>query len=185
MRADDIRRHLQPYVMARNRTTTINNAFASALAPCTEYDLGLVRRAISMLGQSPDSDLTCIYCGRPAETWDHLVGLVKNSTLRGYGHQLGNLVPCCKTCNSRKGGKDWRHWLKEAIADETERTELEQRLATYLQSFAKQIDLVRLERESPSDLAAYNSLREQVLEIMHKADALAERLRQRVVQDGV
>lgn len=41
---------------------------------------------------------TCHYCGRPADTVDHLVE--KDA---GGGDEMDNLVPACKRCNSRKG----------------------------------------------------------------------------------
>jgi hypothetical protein len=43
----------------------------------------------------------CHYCGRPAQprelTMDHIVPVV-----RGGRSTHGNVVPCCKDCNSRK-----------------------------------------------------------------------------------
>jgi len=39
----------------------------------------------------------CHYCGEVATTWDHLVPLA-----RGGRHSIGNLVPACRPCNSRK-----------------------------------------------------------------------------------
>jgi hypothetical protein len=32
------------------------------------------------------------------------------------GHRLGNLVPTCKPCNGKKGGKDFREFLEENTA---------------------------------------------------------------------
>lgn len=60
--------------------------------------------------------LTCTYCGRPADTVDHI-------TPRSYGgtDDATNLTPACRDCNSDKGtlpaelfGADWRtirDWL--------------------------------------------------------------------------
>lgn len=44
----------------------------------------------------------CAYCLRPMPkvTLDHMTPLV-----RGGSHTLSNVVPCCKSCNSRKGTK--------------------------------------------------------------------------------
>lgn len=61
---------------------------------------------------------SCVYCGDPATTTDHL-------TPRAYGgtDDPSNLVPACGPCNSRKHtlpaelvGADWRtiaSWLQE------------------------------------------------------------------------
>lgn len=48
----------------------------------------------------------CFYCPATADTIDHLLPLV-----RGGSNFEGNLVPCCKTCNSSKGARlvvEWR-----------------------------------------------------------------------------
>ncbi len=48
----------------------------------------------------------CTYCDRPATTIDHVVPLVRGGT----NHE-GNLAPCCRSCNARKGGRmliEWR-----------------------------------------------------------------------------
>jgi len=53
----------------------------------------------------------CIYCGvsNGAMTADHLVPLS-----RGGEHMLGNLVPACLSCNSKKHnkylGSEWMPW---------------------------------------------------------------------------
>lgn len=51
----------------------------------------------------------CAYCGRRETlTRDHVVPL-------GEGpHDISNIVPACKTCNSRKGVKRWRPFHPDA-----------------------------------------------------------------------
>ena len=105
MRYKDIRRYLKPYSMVASRATTINHAFAACIAPCDKYDEEVMRKAIIALGQDPDSDLLCVYCGDEAETWDHIHATVREKKFSGHGHRIGNLLPCCKTCNSKKGNK--------------------------------------------------------------------------------
>lgn len=102
MRLKTIATHLRPYRMLASRRTTINHMFAAAIAPNDIFDEQRVREAMILLGNDPDGDLACAYCGNPAETWDHVFATVKNSRFSGHGHQLGNLLPCCKQCNSRK-----------------------------------------------------------------------------------
>ena len=48
---------------------------------------------------------TCAYCPAAADTIDHVVPLVRGGT-----NYEGNLVPCCKPCNSRKGGRTVVEW---------------------------------------------------------------------------
>ncbi len=64
------------------RRTTINHAFASAIAPSDNYDEKNINEALEFLGQNPNEDLKCVFCNDEAETWDHLVGLVKNGESR-------------------------------------------------------------------------------------------------------
>jgi 5-methylcytosine-specific restriction endonuclease McrA len=48
----------------------------------------------------------CVYCGGPAQSVDHVVPLVRGGT-----NYEGNLVPCCRRCNSSKSGLlliEWR-----------------------------------------------------------------------------
>ena len=56
----------------------------------------------------------CHYCGRPTPprelTMDHVVPIV-----RGGASEKGNVVPCCKECNSRKRDLlplEWEEYLQ-------------------------------------------------------------------------
>ncbi len=42
----------------------------------------------------------CAYCPLPADTMDHIV-----PTARGGRHTPDNVVPACRSCNSRKGDR--------------------------------------------------------------------------------
>ena len=48
----------------------------------------------------------CAYCPAPAATWDHIVPISK-----GGRTTPGNVVPCCRRCNSRKRNRDPEEWL--------------------------------------------------------------------------
>lgn len=50
----------------------------------------------------------CFYCQKPSSTIDHVIPLS-----RGGNHGIGNLVPCCGSCNFSKAGRtvmEWRIW---------------------------------------------------------------------------
>ena len=177
MKKQSIKSHLKPYSIIQKRKTTINHAFASALAPTDDYNEQYINNALESLDQNPDDDLTCIYCGNAAETWDHLIGLVKDAELRGYGHQVGNLVPCCKECNSSKGSKDWQVFIDSKIHDEKTRSSLKRHLQTYIERFAKPVDIDTIKTEMPKEFAKYSSIKEQIFGLMTEADVLAERIR--------
>jgi hypothetical protein len=162
--------------MAARRTTTINHAFAAAIAPFDTYDEGRVRQALEVLGQDPDADLLCAYCGVEAETWDHVYATVKSKKFSGQGHRIGNLLPCCKPCNSKKGNKDWRLFLQTLPLSDAIRREREIRIDAYLSSYS-------ISDTVPEDLPEYRELQElrnQVLEIFRKADVLAGAIRSKV-----
>ena len=51
-------------------------------------------------------DNTCAYCGSNKDlTQDHIKAISK-----GGKHEVNNLVPACKTCNSSKGNRDVGEW---------------------------------------------------------------------------
>jgi 5-methylcytosine-specific restriction endonuclease McrA len=55
-------------------------------------------------------DGKCAYCGRPATTEDHVVPLA-----RGGAHAIGNLLPACKPCNSRKRELSPEEWERKLM----------------------------------------------------------------------
>lgn len=173
MRHTSIRSHLRPYSITRARTTTINHAFAAAIAPCDAYDESSVRDAVRQLGQDPQADLSCVYCGGPAETWDHVRATVFNKRFSGHGHTLGNLLPCCKPCNSKKGNKVWHDYIESLRLDPEKLEERKHRISNYLSSFnASAPDF-----EKYPEYAQLEDLKQQVLEIFKRADAIAAALR--------
>lgn len=176
MRVGTVRTHLRPYSIYQKRKTTINHAFASALAPSSDYDWSILSDALAILGQSADKDLTCVYCTRPAETWDHLTGLVKNSLLHGYGHQIGNLVPSCRDCNSRKGNKAWRSFVEQEIAEPL-RSPVLGRLEAYQVRFAVEVDLAEARTRATATWQRYDAIRAEIHDLMLEADRLAIILR--------
>lgn len=182
MRKEDIKRHLKTYSVYDKRCTTINHAFASAIAPTDQYNDGLLCEALSFLGQNPNDELTCVFCAAPAQTWDHLVGLVKGGELRGFGHQIGNLVPCCKECNSQKGSKEFVAFVNGSNRINCDKLELIRLLRSYQRQFAKEINLSELQRKLPNEYAEFQSVKQEIFELMKKADEIANQLRERIVE---
>lgn len=178
MTPKSIRSHLAPYSIFSKRRTTIAHAFASALAPSEEFDQEKVEAALNALGQKNLQLLTCIYCGNLAQTWDHLENLVREGELNGYGHQLGNLVPCCRDCNSEKGGKPFRDYVSTLNLSPAEQADLITRLEKHL-SLATPINTSGLEFESKDALDQFNAIRAQILKLMEEADRFAQILREK------
>ncbi len=173
MKYKDIKRYFKPYGIVAHRKSTINNAFASAIAPHDEFEDTHVRDAITRLGQDPDNDLMCVYCEAVAQTWDHVFGTVQDGVFSGYGHRLGNLLPCCKSCNSAKGKKNWNEFLNSKVnlskEDKRARTEI---IKKYLTQYP--VSDVVTECDQYRELL---TIKDQILELMKKADDIAIKLR--------
>ena len=182
MTPKSIRSHLKPYSISSKRRTTVNHAFASAQAPCDVYDQEKIEAALIALGQKDLKQLSCVYCGRLGQTWDHLENLVKDGRLNGYGHQIGNLVPSCRECNSEKGGKPFRDYVAaNAMLTESEKATLIRRLEIHL-ALAKPIESSALDPEGQQALKKFLELQAQILRLMEQADKYAQVLRKR--RDG-
>lgn len=179
MKKEDIKRHLNIYSVYDKRRTTINHSFASAIAPSDNYNEEIINEALEFLGQNPNEDLKCIFCGKEAETWDHLTGLVKNGELRGFGHQIGNLVPCCKECNSRKGSKEFEKFINENNHNKKDLINL---LHQYQNKFAKKIDLDNLKQKNPNEFKEFQKVKEEIMDLMIKADKIAIKLRKHILK---
>jgi hypothetical protein len=52
----------------------------------------------------------CWYCGKEANTIDHMVPLAK-----GGKNRYGNLVPACRSCNGNKAGHDVEEYRRRII----------------------------------------------------------------------
>jgi hypothetical protein len=183
MKKQSIKSHLAPYSIYKKRMTTINHAFASAIAPVDVYDANKLDAALRVLDQDPDSDLKCVYCGNLAETWDHLIALVKQGQLNGYGHQLGNLVPCCKNCNSKKGAKDWNVYLRE-FSEDSILEQRRRRISSYLEQNAALVNPELAAEKFSDDWKRYNEIKRTIHQLMKNADDIADRLRSAVITKG-
>lgn len=95
----------------KSRTSTISNAYAISITPYIRPDNSLLDDYYHELGLEK---CQCGYCLRKGEgkTVDHINPLVKNGMPSGFITDIGNLIPCCKDCNSSKGGKDFKEWYK-------------------------------------------------------------------------
>jgi 5-methylcytosine-specific restriction endonuclease McrA len=171
MHFSSVRSHLKPYVIVARRRTTINHAFAAAIAPSDIYDASNVKNAMLEIGQDPE-DLKCVYCELPAQTWDHVFATVKNSAFSGHGHRLGNLLPCCKPCNSAKGNKDWQVFLRARHPEVS--GEHIGRIEQYLKKYAGDYCPPALSAEYQRML----EIRTEVMALLAEADTLAKVIRE-------
>lgn len=178
MKRQTIRKHLKaPKIISRR--STWDSAFVSALVGFDPYDDEAVCEALRDLGQNPNGDLTCVYCGEPAATWDHLFGRVRGRKPTGYGHHIRNLVPCCRTCNEKKQGKPWEDWLN-IKARGRDRAKRAKQIKSFL---AKAQNTLRTERHlkkiAPEEFEKFQQVRTRIFELVVKADKLAAAIHQR------
>ncbi|MCC7307353.1 MAG: HNH endonuclease [Acidobacteria bacterium] len=178
MEYTSIKNHLRPYKIVQRRRTTINHAFAAAIAPHDAYDEQRIRKAVELLDQNPDESLRCVYCDAHAQTWDHVFGTVRNSEFSGHGYRLGNLVPSCKDCNSSKGNKNWKDFMSQlAGSNKLSASELLRRqrlIEDYIRANA-------YSDESPLNCPEFDRLQEirsKVFELLAEADMLAQIIRE-------
>ena len=181
MKYADIKRHLSPYGMYQRRKTTVNHAFAAAIAPCDDFSAENVEAAVRLLDQNPDAELTCVYCDNLAETWDHVFATVEDSVFSGAGHRVGNLLPCCKSCNSRKGNSKWEAFVLKREGPGPVRDERIARIRRYLERLFVRDSI-------PTELPEYRrllDLRDQVLALMKEADGVAGVIRAKMKEASV
>ncbi|MGJ0308824.1 HNH endonuclease [Aliarcobacter cryaerophilus] len=179
MKKEDIKKHLSIYSIYNKRKTTINHAFASSIAPIDLYNDTKIREALLFLEQDPDSLLKCVYCENEAQTWDHLVGLVKNNELRGFGHQIGNLVPCCKECNSKKGSKDYQIFIQEHNKIKKNKEYLINILSSYQEKYTTKLDFEKLKLSQ--EYKDFILIKEEIFKLIEKADLYAKKIRDEVL----
>lgn len=170
MHYSKIRNHLKPYAIVARRRTTINHVFASAVAPSDEYVPEVVESATRDLGQDPEN-LRCAYCDEPAKTWDHVFATVKDTRFSGYGHRLGNLLPCCKPCNSAKGDKNWR-----AFVEGGSKKGKQARIAA-IDAYLTKHPIQEVALEVSSEHVRLEENKTQVLKLLAEADDIAKKIR--------
>lgn len=96
----------------KSRTSTIAKSLATSIIPRIEPTQDEIKRVKAFF--SVDDGLRCAYCSDPATEWDHFHPLIKDKKPSGYVTEIFNLVPCCRNCNSSKGNREWKEWMKDS-----------------------------------------------------------------------
>ena len=185
MKKESIKSHLSPFSIFQKRQTTVNHAFASAIAPNGKYEGETVADAIRFLGQDPDKDLFCGYCGKPAETWDHVFNLVKKFKFSGHGHVIGNLLPCCKRCNSEKGNKNWKDFLHGKAGNKKLIQGQITKIQAYIEKYLPgELGYEEIKKRCPEEIREYERLKDEIFSLMKQADSVAATIRNKVKNYG-
>lgn len=97
------------------RTSSMTNAFYNGILPVVKHSKEEEKKLKALLNYDDTKGWQCIYCGKPANTFDHLNSLIKDKQPTGYFSEPGNLVPSCNSCNSSKGKKHWQEFMDTAL----------------------------------------------------------------------
>ena len=179
MKKTAIKTHLKDYGIYQKRWTTINHAFAAALSAADVYDEQAVDKALKILGQDPNGDLTCVYCDKLAETWDHISSTVSNREFSGIGHQIGNLVPCCKACNSSKGSKSWIVYINSIVSSEVVKQQKSEMITRYIDQNVVNTKKI-IEKHGSDELAKLTVIKNEIYSLIKKADEISVIVREKV-----
>lgn len=87
---------------------TVTDQPDSQLPPDVPYVASALREAVGWEAVLIAHESRCLYCGRfdLELTIDHI-----EPRFAGGGHDLRNLAPACRSCNSSKGARRLHEWL--------------------------------------------------------------------------
>jgi hypothetical protein len=92
------------------RFGTIIYEFSKHLSDIPNEDITIEERTLK--SSILNLDGKCEYCQKnDASTIDHYNSLVKDKMPTEYCNDYWNLIPCCTTCNSSKGGYNFWKWF--------------------------------------------------------------------------
>ena len=110
---------------------------------------------------------------------DELKEHFKNNELRGYGHQIGNLVPCCKECNSKKGSKDYKVFIHEHNKIRKNKENLINLLSSYQETYSTKLNFEKL--KASQEYEDFLIIKDKIFELMKEADLIAEKIRKNIL----
>ena len=139
----------------KSRISTVTRSMASTLVPRIGATYDDRRKMVVLLYGITDENeikeklnhLTCVYCGEKATGLDHLHPLINGKTPTGYFTEPANLVPCCSSCNEKKGNDEWEVFMnktEEKFKYLNEDGKKEERIAR-LKEFVKNMPATKLE----------------------------------------
>ena len=88
----------------KGRSSTIVRTVYKNLMPWIEFQDKDLKKIEDYFGDIRN----CVYCGKKANTVDHINPLIGDKKPTGCINEPNNILPCCSDCNSKKGGNDWK-----------------------------------------------------------------------------
>ncbi len=160
MNTSSIKEYLRHYGRIRSlRGSVIRSTFKRVTAAFDDFNQAQVDAAIRELGLEP-TRLTCVYCGKEAACWDHLIPAAHEGT-----HQLRNLAPACTNCNHRKGDKTWKDFF-DTLDKANENIERRRALERYTKAYKPGDSLIT----DPVDQEKLAELLDRIHQAMSEAD---------------
>jgi len=97
-----------------NRVGTIRYEISKTLLP-EERKLPLEENKLRKLLLFLDDK--CEYCrlNKIGKTGDHFYPMIVKKRPGNYCDDAWNRIPCCSTCNSSKGGTEWKQWIGNVL----------------------------------------------------------------------
>lgn len=170
----------------KGRSSTISNAFAISITPYVTPTDEEVQASYDSLKIEEGQ---CAYCLGEGTGKDHLKPLVRNGMPTGYITSIENLVPCCSSCNSAKGSKEFSDWYlrednikrlkKKGLNDDTiqERYKI---ILSYESKIEAPIDYEQLVGKKLWD--EYKTRRKTFIEKLNEEQAFCDKLNKIIIE---
>lgn len=107
------------------------------------------------------------------------MAIVKDGKFSGYGHQIGNLIPCCKDCNSKKGNRDWKEFLFSKRPNERTTPEVVNRVESYIENNTTQFKQL-VDDEINAEIEKFEQIQSMIFDYMKLADDQAKIIRDKL-----
>jgi hypothetical protein len=96
--------HLAELGLSRRAIDAVLRALPVVIFPGYRRTLVKVEDFVALAEKGTE----CVYCGRPADTYDHVLPISRGGT-----SEVANVVPACRRCNSAKGARTPEEWRRQ------------------------------------------------------------------------
>lgn len=125
-------------------------------------------------------DGKCEYCEHnEGTTKDHFFPLVKHSLPTEYCNDFWNLVPCCTSCNSSKGNRDFWQWFDGTTKKNPfhKMNSIDKnRIRTKFEAYDKAFQMRHYKKRYPTDLVSH--LNKKIMKFLVELEAEVELIQQ-------
>ena len=171
----------------KSRSSTISNAFVHAIIPTIIPEDEELEEIFKILSIDVEN-ITCVYCGKEASSWDHFRPLVDNKEATGYITEIYNMVPACNTCNSSKGNQDWDKWIdgnsKRArnIENKDKHKEKIKNFVKYSNCKVSNVkEIINTHNEISNKIIEYNKMRDEIINKLEEAQKKANEIKRLII----